>query len=164
MLTRYDKCTCHIVQSGIPALCIRNNNFHINTRFLKKQHFCKQRHTKDVYLSCSTLFQVSLARLKLAKNQAKAMQHPEGEHLLFKNYSFFSFALSTKNNRRYCKNCTKNKYICLNEVRWLMTLKTRLKMKHRSLRHSINRHGHKYDKYIMCLSIIMVTCIKKARN
>ena len=41
---------------------------------------------------------VSNARLKLAKNSAKAKQHPEAEFSLFENYSLFSFTLSSKQN------------------------------------------------------------------
>ena len=44
-----------------------------------------------------------------------------------------------------------------------MTMKMRLKMKNRSHRYDINRpiprHGHKYTKYKMCLSIMVVICI-----
>ena len=57
----------------------------------------------------------------------------------------------------------KNKYVCLNKVVWLMTIKMRLEVKKRSHRYDINRprlrHGHKYTKYKMCLSIMMVICI-----
>ena len=46
-----------------------------------------------------------------------------------------------------------------------MTVKMRLKMKHRSHKYDINRtrprHGHKYTKYKMCLSIMLVICIKQ---
>ena len=46
-----------------------------------------------------------------------------------------------------------------------MTRKMRLIMKNRSHRCDINRsrprHGHKYTKYKMCLSIMMVICIKQ---
>ena len=46
-----------------------------------------------------------------------------------------------------------------------MTMKMRLKMKNRSQRYDINRprprHGHKYTKYEMCLSKMMVICIKQ---
>ena len=45
--------------------------------------------------------------MKLAKNQAKAEQHPEAELLPFENYSLSSTTLSSKNNRRYSKKCTK---------------------------------------------------------
>ena len=48
--------------------------------------------------------------------QVKAKQHPETEHLLFENYSLFSSKQSSKNNRRYSKQCTKNKCVCFNDV------------------------------------------------
>ena len=38
-------------------------------------------------------------------------------------------------------------------------------MKNRSHRYDINRpwprHGHKYTEYIMCLNMMMLTCIKQ---
>ena len=44
-----------------------------------------------------------------------------------------------------------------------MVMKMRLKMKKKSQRYNINRpkdrHGPKYTKYKMCLSIMMVICI-----
>ena len=55
---------------------------------------------------------ISNAWLKLVKIQAKAKQHSETELLLFENYLLFSSTLSTKNNRKYFKICTKNKYFC----------------------------------------------------
>ena len=45
--------------------------------------------------------------MKLAKNQAKAKQHPEDELLLFENYSLSLSTLSIKNNRRRSKKCIK---------------------------------------------------------
>ena len=48
--------------------------------------------------------------MKLAKNQAKAKQHPQAELLLFENYSLSSSSLSSKSNRR---KRTKSKYVCL---------------------------------------------------
>ena len=42
---------------------------------------------------------ISNAKLKLAKNQANAEQHPEVELLLFENYSLSP----SKNNRTYSK-------------------------------------------------------------
>ena len=51
---------------------------------------------------------MSNAQLKLVRSQAKAKQHPEAEPLLFQNYSFYSFTLSSKNNGRYSKKCTKS--------------------------------------------------------
>ena len=51
---------------------------------------------------------------------------------------------------------------------WLMAMKMRLKMKNRSQRYYISRprprHGHKYTKYKMCLSKMMVICIKQHLN
>ena len=55
---------------------------------------------------------ISNAWLKLVKIQAKAKQHSETELLLFENYLLVSSTLSTKNNRKYSKICTKNKYFC----------------------------------------------------
>ena len=46
---------------------------------------------------------ISNARLKLAKNLAKAKQHSEAELLLLENYSLSSSMLSSKHNRRYSK-------------------------------------------------------------
>ena len=42
---------------------------------------------------------ISNDRLKLAKKQANAKQHPEAELLLFENYSHSSYTLLSKNNR-----------------------------------------------------------------
>ena len=58
------------------------------------------------------------------------------------------------------------KCVYLNKVIWLITMKVRLKVKNRSHRYDINRprprHEHKYTKYKMCLtSIMMVICIKQ---
>ena len=50
---------------------------------------------------------ISNARLKLAKNQANAKQHPVAELLLFENYSHSSPTLSSKNNRIYSENISK---------------------------------------------------------
>ena len=99
-------------------------------------------------------------------SQVKAKQHPEAELSLFENYLLFSSSLSSKNNTKYSKKCTKIKYVCLNEVIRLMTMKMRLKMKNRSHIYHINRpmlrYGHEYTKYKMCkIIIIMVICIKQ---
>ena len=67
--------------------------------------------------------------MKLAKSQAAVKQHSEIEISLLENYEFSSSTLSSKNNRRYSKNCAKNKYVCLNEVIWPMTMNVGLKMK-----------------------------------
>ena len=59
----------------------------------------KQHHISKTFISND--------RLKLVKNQAKAKQHSEAKLLLFENYLLFSSTLSSKNNKRYSKNCTK---------------------------------------------------------
>ena len=46
---------------------------------------------------------ISNARLKLAKNQAKAKQHPEAELLLFEIFLLSSSTLSSKCIRRFQK-------------------------------------------------------------
>ena len=96
---------------------------------------------------------ISNTRLKLAKNQAKTKQHIEAELKLFENYLLSSSMLSSKNNSRYSKKCTKNKYICLNMGLWCSS------MINRSHKYYITwtrpRHGHKYIKYRLCLSIMM---------
>ena len=46
---------------------------------------------------------LSNARLKLAKNQENAKQHPQAELLLFENYSHYSSTLSSKINSTYSK-------------------------------------------------------------
>ena len=68
---------------------------------------------------------MSNARLKLAKTQAKAKQHPDAELFLFENYSLSSSTLSSKNNR-FSKKMHKNKE-CL--FKRGCTMKMRLEMK-----------------------------------
>ena len=46
-----------------------------------------------------------------------------------------------------------------------MTMKMRLEIKNRSQKYDINRptsrHGHNYTKYKMCLSVMIILCIKQ---
>ena len=92
---------------------------------------------------------INNAKLKLAKQQAKAKQHLEAEPLLFENYSLLSSKLSSKNSRRYSKKYTKTTSSVL--MRLLMTMEMRLKMKNKSQIYNINRprpiHRLKYTKY-----------------
>ena len=92
---------------------------------------------------------ISNAKMKLAKNQANAKQHPEAELLVFGNYSHSSPGLSSKNNRTYSKNKRKNKCVCIHEIIRLIIIKIKMKMENRSCRYDINRprsrHGHKYS-------------------
>ena len=58
------------------------------------------------------------------------------------------------------KNKQKNMYVCIHEIIRLIIMKMKMKMKNRSHRYNINRlksrHGHKYSKYKMCLSVVML--------
>ena len=72
--------------------------------------------------------------------------------------------LSYKNKRRHSNKCTKDNYVSFNDVIWLM--KDEAENKYRSQRYDINwprqsRHRHRYAKYKMSLSIMMVICIKQ---
>ena len=58
--------------------------------------------------------------LKLAKNQAKAKQHPEAEILLIEKYSLSSLTLSSKNNSGYSKKMYK-KQVCLFKWGYIIT-------------------------------------------
>ena len=81
---------------------------------------------------------------------------------LFLNYSFSSSTLSFKNNRRFSKKCAKKKVSLFYKINGT---ENEAKIKHRSRRHNINRikprHGSKYTKYKMCLSIMIVIYIKQ---
>ena len=57
-----------------------------------------------------------------------------------KKTSLFSFKLSSKNNKKCSKKCLKNKCVCFREIIWLILMKMKMKMKHISHRHDINRH------------------------
>ena len=63
----------------------------------------------------------------------------------------------------FFKKCTRNKEVCLNEVR--IAMKMRLEMKHKSHIYHVNRprprHGHEYNIYKMCLTIMIAICIKQ---
>ena len=55
------------------------------------------------------------------------------------------------------------KYVCFNEILWLIITKINLKIKYRSHRYNINkprsRHEHKYTKWKMCLGMMMIVCV-----
>ena len=89
----------------------------------------------------------------MAKNKAKAKQHPETKLLLFENHFILSSMLPSKTNIRYSKKCVENMCVCFNKIIWLMIMKMRLAMK--------NRFGHKCTKYKMCFSMMMVMCNKQ---
>ena len=85
--------------------------------------------------------------------------------MLIEICSLSSSTLLSKNNTRPSKKWTKSKWVRFNYTIWLMTMKMRLKTKNRSQKYDINwprlRHGHEHTKYKMCLSIMMVICIKQ---
>ena len=95
-------------------------------------------------------------RLELAKYQSKSKQNPEAKLLLFEDYSFSSWVLSSKTS---IKKPAKNKCVCFNEIIWLIIMEMMLKMKNRLHRYDINRtrsrYGHKYSIYDMFLSVMM---------
>ena len=68
---------------------------------------------------------INNTRLKLAKNQAKAKQHPEAQLLLFEKYSH---SLSERTSKQ------KNKCAYINEIIRLIIMKMKMKMKNRSHR------------------------------
>ena len=83
-------------------------------------------------------------QVKLAKNQAKARQHPEAKLLLIESHLLSSSMLSFKTTLRYSKNVQKTS-VSFNEIIWLIIMKIRVKMKNRSHRYDINgtrvKHG-----------------------
>ena len=95
------------------------------------------------------------------KNQAKAKQHPDTELLLFENYSLSSSRYYPK----IIEDISSFKDIYLNEVILLMKLNMMLKMKYRcDINRPNPRHGHKYTKYKMCFSIMVVLYVKQHLN
>ena len=87
-------------------LLFKNSRIFVNPSFYKS-------YTRFFYITDTF---VSNIRLKLAKNQAKAKQHTEAKILLFESFSLSLSMLSSKNDRKYSKKYSENKYICLNEV------------------------------------------------
>ena len=72
---------------------------------------------------------ISSARMNLAKNQANGKQIPEA-NLIFENYSYFSSAFLSKNNRTYFKKSKqRNKFVCIHEIKWLIPMKMKMKKK-----------------------------------
>ena len=59
----------------------------------------------------------------------------------------------------------KSKHVCIHEIMRLIIRKLKMKMKNNTHWYDINRpksrHGHKYTIYKMCLSTMMVICIKQ---
>ena len=70
---------------------------------------------------------MSNARLKLAKNQANAKQHPQAELLTFEFYSHSSSTLSPKLIGHILKSKQKNKCVCIHEILQLIIIKMKMK-------------------------------------
>ena len=108
---------------------------------------------------------MSNAKLKLAKNEANAKQHPEAKLLLFENYSHSSSTLSSRNNRTYFRTYQqKNKCAHIHEITRLIIMRMGIKMRKRSYGYDTDRtrlrHGQKCSKYKKCLSMMMLISIK----
>ena len=56
-------------------------------------------------------FFISNARLKLAKNQTNAKQHPQAELFQFGSYLHSSVMFLSKNNRTYSKKQAKEQHV-----------------------------------------------------
>ena len=80
-----------------------------------KRNLCsmEKKSIYTLFYLCNTF--TSNVRLKFAKNQTKAKQNLEAKLLLFKN-CWLSLSKLSYNNKNISKKCTKNKYVCLNEV------------------------------------------------
>ena len=70
---------------------------------------------------------------------------------------------------RYSKKCAKSKCICFNQVGYMINYnENEAENENGSHRYDINRtkprHGHKYNKFKMCLSMMMVICKKQHLN
>ena len=104
---------------------------------------------------------ISNARLKLAKNQVNAKQHPELNFCHLKTMHILQTRYDPKIIGHILKNKLKNKCVCFHEIIRLIIMKMKMKMKNRSHRYGINRtrsrHGNKYSKYKKCLSMMMLT-------
>ena len=74
--------------------------------------------------------------------------------------------LSFKTNFKYYLKIAKNQVsVLMNEITQLIVMKMRMKMTNRSHKYDKNRtrprHGYKYAKYKMYLSMLMVMCNKQ---
>ena len=100
----------------------------------------------------STTF-INNGKLKLAKSQANAEQHPKAELLLLENYSHFHQCYHPK----VIKNKQKNMCVCIHHIIRLIIMK----MKNRSHRYDINRPKPGYSTYKKSLQMLQLICIKQ---
>ena len=102
----------------------------------------------------------------MAKNQVNAKPHSGAERLIPENYSHSSSTLSSNNKQKKIpKNKQKNKHVYIHEIRQLIIMKTKTKMKIDSHRYGINipgcRHKQKYSIYMKRFSMAMLICIRQ---
>ena len=81
---------------------------------------------------------ISNAGLKLAKNQVNTKQHPEAERLLLKIIHILHPRYHSKIIKQILKNKQKNKRVCIHEIKRLIIMKEKMKMKSRLQRYDIN--------------------------
>ena len=90
---------------------------------------------------------ISNARLKLAKNQLNAKQHPETELLLFENLHIFHQRYHPKIIEHILKTKQKNKCVCMHEIIRFILMKKKMKIKKRSHRYNTYRPKPRCSKY-----------------
>ena len=106
--------------------------------FIYKQHFYEQR------------------QAEIAKNQAKAEQHPEAERLLFEKYSLSASMLSSKTNLGYFKKCSKK---CLLSWDYVINCKKNEAGDEKGIRHRyvINRTRPRHGQKCTICPIMMIS-------
>ena len=97
-----ETCWTHVFVLGPPLTYVGKNRSIVAEQKL-------QRSVKFALFNYYPLFFIgntfiSNARLKLAKNQANAKQHPEAELLIIENYAHSSYTSSSKNYGTYSKS------------------------------------------------------------
>ena len=99
---------------------------------------------------------------KIGENRAKANQHLDTELYYLKIICVFHSYYHTTVVGYTLKNVPKSNSVCFNHIILLIMKK---KMKNRSQRHDINRfrprNRHKYTKWNMCLSMMMLIRIQQ---
>ena len=108
---------------------------------------------------------ISNTRLKLAKKIKQKLSNTLRLNVCHLKIIHFLHSCYHPKLCEMFKKCVKKKCVCFNDIIWLIIMKMRLKMKIGSHRYDINRtrprHEHKYTKYEICLSMIMVIFNKK---
>ena len=107
---------------------------------------------------------ISKARLKFAKNKQMLSITLRLDFCYLKIIHIINLPYHPKIIGHILKNKQNNKCVCIHEIIRLIIMKIKIKMKNRSHRHEINRprprHGHIYNNYRKCHSVMMFICIK----